>query len=69
MILTINRVYLQHFRTYIFEAKNAVGRVTREISLEQGNVNMQINLLSPVTSFWASDFVNVSAWFKMAVII
>jgi hypothetical protein len=38
MILTINRVYLQHFKTYIFEAENDVGRVTREISLEQGNI-------------------------------
>jgi len=36
MMLIINRVYVQHFKTYIFEAENAIGRVTHELSLEQG---------------------------------
>ena len=37
MVLTINRVYLQHFKTYLFEVENDIGRVIREVSLERGN--------------------------------
>jgi hypothetical protein len=32
MVLTINRVYLQHFKV-----ENDIGRVIREVSLERGN--------------------------------
>ncbi len=36
VVLQIERVYTQHFRTYVFEASNSLGRTTHEISLEEG---------------------------------
>jgi hypothetical protein len=35
IVLTISRVYQQHFKTYIFEAENDLGRVTHSIELKQ----------------------------------
>jgi hypothetical protein len=35
MVLQIDRVYIQHFRKYIFEASNSLGRTTHEITLVQ----------------------------------
>ena len=36
MILKIDRVYDQHFRTYMFEAENKLGKVIHEVTLSPG---------------------------------
>ena len=36
MILKIDRVYDQHFRSYFFEAENTLGKVIHEVKLREG---------------------------------
>ena len=36
MILKIDRVYDQHFRSYYFEAENTLGKVIHEVKLSDG---------------------------------
>ena len=36
MILKIDRVYNQHFRSYYFEAENTLGKVIHEVTLFHG---------------------------------
>ena len=40
MILFIDRVFIQHFREYTFEAENDLGRVAHIIELKRGKVKV-----------------------------